>query len=63
MSAGHNSINAEALTSFIERVERLAKDKDDIAADTKEVFDEAKGSGFDTKIMRRIIALPEDGQG
>jgi len=45
------------LRSFVERVERLNRDKADITADTKEVFAEAKGEGFDTKIIRKVIRL------
>ena len=45
------------LKSFIERIERLEEDKAAIAADLKEVFSEAKGEGFDTKIMRKVVAL------
>jgi uncharacterized protein (UPF0335 family) len=45
------------LKSFIERIERLEEDKAAIAADLKEVFSEAKGEGFDTKIMRKVVRL------
>ena len=45
------------LKSFIERIERLEEDKAAIAADLKEVFGEAKGEGFDTKIMRKVVRL------
>lgn len=56
---GHNSgeVNASHLRAFIERVERLEEEKRAIADDIKEVFAEAKSSGFDTKIMRKIVAL------
>ncbi len=43
------------LKSFIERIERLEEDKAAVAADMKEVFAEAKGEGFDTKIVRKVI--------
>lgn len=43
------------LKSFIERIERLDEDKAAIAADQKEVFAEAKGEGFDTKILRKVV--------
>ncbi len=42
---------------FIERIERLEEEKRTLAADIKEVYAEAKGTGFDTKIMRQIIRL------
>ena len=50
---GNNS--AEHLKQFIERIERLNEEKQTIAEDIKEVFSEAKGSGFDAGIMREII--------
>ena len=56
MSAGHNSIAGERLRSFIERIERLNEEKAALTADTREVFSEAKAAGFDTKVMRRLIA-------
>ena len=45
------------LRSFIERIERLEEEKKAIAADIKEVYAEAKGTGFDTKIMRKVVSL------
>ncbi|HYF22869.1 MAG TPA: DUF2312 domain-containing protein [Caulobacteraceae bacterium] len=45
------------LKSFIERIERLEEDKAAIAGDMKEVFAEAKGEGFDVKILRKVIRL------
>ena len=41
------------LRAFVERVERLSEEKKAIADDIKDVFAEAKGNGFDTKIMRQ----------
>ena len=43
------------LKSFIERIERLEEDKAAISGDLKEVYAEAKGEGFDTKILRKVI--------
>lgn len=48
---------AEQLRSFIERVERLEEEKAAIGSHIKDVFAEAKGSGFDTKIMKKTIRL------
>jgi uncharacterized protein (UPF0335 family) len=48
---------ADELRQFIERAETLAAEKRDIAEQEKEVFAEAKGRGYDTKAMRKIIAL------
>lgn len=53
--AGDNSIAGDRLRSLIERIERLEEEKRRIAADIKEVYAEAKGTGFDPKIMRQII--------
>jgi uncharacterized protein (UPF0335 family) len=53
---GHNSAG-ERLKSFIERVEKLNEEIDALGEDRKEVFSEAKDAGFDTKIMRKVIAL------
>ena len=50
-------VTAEELRQFIERVERLEAEKKDIAEQVKEVFAEAKGRGYDTKVMRKVIAL------
>lgn len=47
----------EQLKSFINRVERLNEERDALSADIREVFSEAKSTGFDTKIMRRVLAL------
>src|SRR5690606_23388900 len=51
------TVAAGQLRAFIERVERLEEEKQTIADDIKEVFADAKGTGFDTKAMRVIIRL------
>jgi uncharacterized protein (UPF0335 family) len=51
------SVAADQLKSLIERIERLEEEKAGIAGDIKEVYAEAKGNGFDTKVLRKIIAL------
>jgi len=51
------SVTADELRQFIERAETLAAEKRDIAGHEKELFAEAKGRGFDTKAIRKIIAL------
>lgn len=56
-SAASSSIAAEKLKSFVERIERLETEKSELAADIREVYAEAKGNGFDTKIMRQVIRL------
>lgn len=50
-------VAADRLKSFIDRIERLTEEKDGLAAEIREIFSEAKGVGFDVKIMREIIKL------
>jgi uncharacterized protein (UPF0335 family) len=50
-------IGAEQLRSYIERIERLEEEKAALAADIREVYAEAKGNGFETKVMRQIVKL------
>ncbi|MCO8146400.1 DUF2312 domain-containing protein [Rhodovulum tesquicola] len=50
-------VTADELRQFIERYERLEAEKKDIADQQKEVMAEAKGRGYDTKVMRKIVAL------
>jgi uncharacterized protein (UPF0335 family) len=45
------------LKSFVERIERLEEEKAALAGDIRDVYSEAKGNGFDTKIMRKVISL------
>ena len=52
-----NSVDAGHLRAFLERVERLEEEKRAIADDIKEVYAEAKGNGFDVKILRKVISL------
>ena len=55
MSAGHNSVSADQLRAYIERIERLEQEKRELAEDVKEVYGEAKGTGFDVAAIRAII--------
>ncbi len=50
-------VAAGELRAFIERIERLDAEKKDLADQQKEVFAEAKGRGYDTKIIRKVIGL------
>jgi len=50
-------VAADELRQFIERFERLEAEKKDIADQQKEVMAEAKGRGYDTKVMRKVVAL------
>ena len=57
---GENDVHATARTqlrAFIERIERLEEEKKTIADDIKDVYGEAKGTGFDAKILRKVISL------
>lgn len=47
----------DQLKSFIDRIERLNEERDALSADIREVFAEAKGTGFDTKIMRMVLRM------
>ena len=48
---------AGQLRSLIERIERLEEEKAALTSDIREVYAEAKGTGFDTKIMRQVVRL------
>lgn len=52
-----NQMAQNQLRSIIERVERLEQEKAEIAEQVKEVFAEAKGNGFDVKILRKVIRI------
>ncbi|MEC7669537.1 MAG: DUF2312 domain-containing protein [Pseudomonadota bacterium] len=56
-SSNSYGVAAGELRQFIERYERLESEKKDIADAQKEVMAEAKGRGYDTKVMRKVIAL------
>ena len=54
---GHNSgISGKRLKSIIERIENLEEQKRGIADDIKEIYAEAKGTGYDVKIIRKVVA-------
>ena len=50
-------VSGERLQSFVERIERLEEEKKALIEDIREVYSEAKGTGFDVKILRQIIRL------
>jgi uncharacterized protein (UPF0335 family) len=59
-SASIDTLGATAqgkLKSLVERIERLEEDRAAVANDLKEVYAEAKGEGFDTKIIRKVVRL------
>ena len=55
-SAGE-TVAAQRLRRFIERVERLDEEKSTISADIKEVFAEARAEGYDVKTLKKVIAI------
>ena len=52
-----DSVAQDQIRAFIERIERREEEKQAIADDIKEIYAEAKGNGFDTKVLRQIIRI------
>jgi len=52
-----DSVAADQLRAFIERIERMEEEKAAVASDIKEIYAEAKGNGFDAKVIRKIVSL------
>jgi uncharacterized protein (UPF0335 family) len=50
-------VSAERLRSFVERIERLEEEKAALAGDIREVYSEAKGAGYDIKVLRQVMRL------
>lgn len=50
-------ISADRLKSFVERIEKLAEEKDAISGDIRDVYSEAKGVGYDVTALRAVVAL------
>lgn len=57
MTQSPDSAAQDLIKAFIERIERLEEEKASIAGDIKEVYAEAKGNGFDTKVLRKIVSI------
>ena len=53
----NESVAQDQLKAFIERIERMEEEKKAIADDIKEIYAEAKGNGFDTKVLRQIVRI------
>ena len=51
------SKDANQLNTFVDRIERLEEEKKELSADIREVYAEAKGAGFDVKVMRQVLRL------
>lgn len=56
MTYPDNGVAADLLQSFIDRVERMNEEKAALNADISEIYKEAKGQGFDTRVIKRIVA-------
>lgn len=54
---GHNSVNGEHLRAFVERVEELETEKRQTADLIKDIYAEARSTGFDAKTIRIIVAM------
>lgn len=52
-----NGINKDQLLQYIERVERLEEDKKAVANDIKDIYTEVKSTGYDPKIVRKIVSI------
>lgn len=50
-------VQGDQLKSIVQRIERLEEEKKTIADDIKEVYAEAKGNGYDVKVLRKVVAL------
>ena len=57
MAIGSESVAQDQLRAFIERIERMEEEKQAIAEDIKEIYAEAKGNGFDVKVLRQIVRI------
>ena len=57
MSEEQGGVAVDQLRSFIERIQRLEEEKATIASDIKDVFGEAKSTGFDPKIMKTVLRI------
>jgi uncharacterized protein (UPF0335 family) len=57
MPDASGNVSAERLKSLIKRIEKLEEDKAGVASDIRDIYAEAKGTGFDPKIMRQVIRL------
>jgi uncharacterized protein (UPF0335 family) len=60
--SGPGGVAGDRLRSFVERVERLDEEIKGLTEDKKEIFDEAKGEGYDVKILKEVIRLRKQDQ-
>lgn len=52
-----DEVAKDQLRAFVERIERLEEEKKGLAEDIREIYAEAKGNGFDTKVLKKVIAI------
>jgi len=52
-----DSVAGDQLRAFVERIERMEEEKQAITDDIKEIYAEAKGNGFDTKVLRQVVRI------
>jgi uncharacterized protein (UPF0335 family) len=52
-----DSVAQDQIRAFVERIERMEEEKKAIADDIKEIYAEAKGNGFDTKVLRQVVRI------
>ena len=57
MAENESNIAGEKLMSLIQRIERLEEDRANIGADIREIYREAKGIGFEPKIIRQLVKM------
>jgi uncharacterized protein (UPF0335 family) len=57
MTIGHNGVDASRLLAFVERVEKLEEEIRALNDDKKELYSEARGTGYDPKILKRVVAI------
>lgn len=60
--AGHNSVAKDQLRAIVERIEHLEEEKAGIASDIRDVYAEAKGTGFNVKALRAVVRLRRQDQ-
>lgn len=60
MTPGHNSVAADEIRQFVERIERLEAEKAGISSDIKDVYAELKGWGFDATAIRQIVKMRKE---
>ena len=56
------AVARDQLRSIVERIERLEEEKKTIADDIKDVYGEAKANGYDTKVLRKVVAIRKQDQ-